>query len=491
MTSGGYSKRSLSAYIGAVFSLVAVAVALVVTPGGSARAESNNPTVPGSSAEIALTFAPLVKQVGPAVVNVYTSTTISRRPQLSPLFNDPFFKRFFGDMMPSLPERRQQASSLGSGVIVDSTGLILTNNHVIDGADVITVVLSDRREFEAELLLADPKSDLAVLRINAGRESLPYVTMRDSDELEVGDLVLAIGNPFGVGQTVTMGIVSALARTNVGISDYSFFIQTDAAINPGNSGGALIGADGRLVGINTAIFSNRGGRQAGSVGIGFAVPSNMARAVLRAAQGGKVLRPWLGARYQSVTSDLAESLDLSRPAGALISDVLAGGPADEAGLRSGDVVIAVDGREVLDAGALRYRIGTREPGDRVELQAMRGGQLESWSMRLQAPSAQPSSNVTDLTGPHPFAGARVANLSPAFALEEGFDPLDNGVVVLGVASRSPAERLGVRRGDVVIGVNERPVRNVGELDRALRGSSAGWVLSIKRDDQVLTTRIQG
>jgi len=483
-------RRLAFARSGIFFCLAVVAMAVAAEPIPAAHADSSDPRVPRDRGEIALTFAPLVKRVGPAVVNVYTSTTVNRRPRLSPLFDDPFFKRFFGDVMPHLPERRQQASSLGSGVIVDAAGVILTNNHVIDGADTITVVLSDRLEFEAELLLADPKTDLAVLRIDAGAESLPHVALRDSDELEVGDLVLAIGNPFGVGQTVTMGIVSALARTNVGISDYSFFIQTDAAINPGNSGGALIGVNGNLVGINTAIYSNQGGRQAGSVGIGFAVPSNMARAVLRAAQGGKVVRPWLGARYQSVTSYLAQGLGLDRPAGALISEVLPGGPADAAGLRTSDVVIAVDDREVADAGALRYRVGTREPGDRVELQIIRDGRLLRSPLVLLAPLDDPPSNVTDLAGRHPFAGARVANLSPAFALEESFDPLDSGVVVLGVSSRSPAERLGLRRGDLVVAVNDRPVKEVQELDRVLRAANGDWVLSIRRDDQVLTTRIK-
>lgn len=455
------------------------------------RAASDQVIAPTNQAEIVLSFAPLVKRVGPAVVNVYTSTAVSQRRRMSPLFDDPFFRRFFGDMMPRLPERRQQASSLGSGVIVDSSGVILTNNHVIEGADTITVVLTDRREFEAELLLAEPKTDLAVLRIDAGSETLPHVEMRDSDELEVGDLVLAIGNPFGVGQTVTMGIVSALARTNVGITDYSFFIQTDAAINPGNSGGALIGADGRLVGINTAIYSSQGGRRAGSVGIGFAVPSNMARTVLRAAKAGRIVRPWLGARYQSVTSDLAESLALPRPSGALISEVLPGGPAGEAGLRAGDVVVAVDGHEVADAGTLRYRVGTREPGSQVEVLTLRDGRMVSLPVRLRAPSNEPPSAVTDLTGPHPFAGARVANLSPAFALEEGFDPLDRGVVVLGVARRSPANRLGLRRGDIMVEVNDISIGDVAGLQRALRAARGGWVLSIRRDDQVLTSRIQG
>ena len=298
--------------------------------GGKAWAQSSSAAVPQSQAEITLTFAPLVKTVAPAVVNVYTRATVTERATISPLFRDPFFQRFFGDLIPNMPERRRQANSLGSGVIVDPEGVIVTNAHVIKGADEITVVLADRRELDAELVLMDEQTDLAVLRV-ATERPLPHVQFRDSDALEVGDLVLAIGNPFGVGQTVTMGIVSALARTNVGVSDYSFFIQTDAAINPGNSGGALIGSDGRLVGINTAIYSNTRGPSAGSVGIGFAVPSNMVKAVLRAAEGGKVVRPWLGARAQSVDSDMAPSFGLDRPIGAVITELT------RMGLRTGRV----------------------------------------------------------------------------------------------------------------------------------------------------------
>lgn len=447
--------------------------------------------VPQSRDELNLSFAPLVREVGPAVVNVYGRATVTERPGLSPLFDDPFFKRFFGDMVPRLPERRREANSLGSGVIVDSTGVVVTNNHVVEKADEITVVLADRREFRAKLLLADPKTDLAVLKIDAGDESLPTVAMRDSDDLEVGDIVLAIGNPFGVGQTVTMGIVSALARTNVGITDYSFFIQTDASINPGNSGGALIGIDGRLVGVNTAIFSTQRGDAAGSVGIGFAIPSNMVATVLRAAKSGRIVRPWLGARTQTVTTELAQGLALDRPIGALVGDVYPGGPAARAGLRTGDVILEADEREVSDAGGLRYRIGTREPGETITLQVLRNGRVFTALLPMEAPRAEPAPNVSDLSGHSPMTGARVANLSPAFAIEEGYDELARGVVVIGIARGSPAERLGLRRGDVVVSVNDRPIDRVNTLDRALQSGGGSWTLSIRRDDRVLTTRVQG
>ena len=466
-----------------------LAVCMVQNPAVGA---AQTAAVPQSKGEISLTFAPLVKEVGPAVVNVYTRTIVSERRGASPLFDDPFFKRFFGDLIPSLPQRRREATSLGSGVIVDADGTVVTNNHVIEGADEITVVLNDRREFKARLILADPDTDLAVLAIDGVDEPLPYVEIHDSDDLSVGDLVLAIGNPFGVGQTVTMGIVSALARTNVGITDYSFFIQTDASINPGNSGGALIGTDGRLVGINTAIFSNqRGGSTGGSVGIGFAVPSNMVATVLRAARDGGVVRPWLGARTQTVTSDLADSLGMKRPVGALVNDLYPGGPAEKAGLQPGDVIVAVDGREVIDSGALRYRVATRAPGEDVTIRVVRGGRERELSLEMVPPAEDPPAQITDITGRNPFAGSRIANLSPALAVEEGFDEMSRGVVVLGLRRGSAADQIGVRRGDIVVRVNGLDIDSVATFNEAVASPRGGWELAIRRDGKVLTTRVQG
>ncbi len=470
----------------AVWAVAVICVAPLIGERDSALAQA----VPEDRAQINLTFAPLVQQVGPAVVNVYTRTLVTERRRISPLFDDRFFKRFFGNVLPGLPERRREASSLGSGVIVDPDGTVVTNHHVIEGADEITVVLNDRREFRADLVLADEKTDLAVLRIDPKGEALPFVETRDSDELYVGDLVLAIGNPFGVGQTVTMGIVSALARTNVGITDYSFFIQTDASINPGNSGGALIGTDGRLVGINTAIFSNQKG-SGGSVGIGFAVPSNMVETVLRAARIGKVVRPWFGARTQTVTSDLADGLGLRRPGGALVNDVYPQGPADRAGLRAGDVVIALDGRDVTDSGALRYRVATRAPGEQVTVRIVRNGRVSDLDVVMEPPAEDPPADVTDLQGRNPLAGSRVANLSPALAIQEGFDELSRGVVILGTARGSPADQLGVRRGDVVVQVNGQSIGTVDTLEQGLSNPQRGWELSIRRKGKVLTTRVQG
>ena len=297
-------------------SVLVLVIALGVV--GAAPDALSEKRLPTSQAEIHLSFAPLVRKAAPAVVNIFTKKTVRSR-SFSPLFDDPFFRRFFGENFQFGPrQRRKVQNSLGSGVIVKSDGTIVTNHHVITGADEITVVLSDRTEFDAKILGSDERTDLAILKINPDGRKLPFLPFRDSDDLEVGDLVLAIGNPFGVGQTVTSGIVSALARTQVGINDLNFFIQTDAAINPGNSGGALITLDSKLVGVNSAIYSKGGG----SVGIGFAIPANMVRSVLSGiTTTGRIVRPWIGAEGQMVTQDIALSMGLRRPSGVLISSI--------------------------------------------------------------------------------------------------------------------------------------------------------------------------
>src|SRR5216683_4016952 len=327
------------------------AIWAVTLLGGLPCAVAQDRRVPASPAEVKLSYAPIVQRVQPAVVNVYAAKMVQNR---NPLLDDPIFRRFFG-VPGQQPEQMQR--SLGSGVMVDPSGLVVTNNHVIEGADQVKVSLSDKREFEAEIVLKDSRSDLAVLRLKAHNERFPALEFADSDALAVGDLVLAIGNPFAVGQTVTHGIVSAVARTQVGITDYQFFIQTDAAINPGNSGGALVDLGGRLVGINTAIFSRSGGSQ----GIGFAIPVNMVRAVVASARsGGSVVkRPWLGAKLQAVTPDIAEGLGLKRPAGALIASVSASSPAGRAGLKTSDLIFTMDGQTIEDPNAFDYRFATK------------------------------------------------------------------------------------------------------------------------------------
>src|SRR5579871_5371574 len=320
--------------------------------------------VPSSMGQLQLSFAPIVKRVAPAVVNVYAAHVVENQ---NPFLSDPFFRQFFGGGMP----RELVQRSLGSGVIVDPSGLVVTNYHVIADASEVKIALADKREFAAEIVLKDQRSDLAILRIKGANERFPTLQFANSDDLQVGDVVLAIGDPFGVGQTVTHGIVSAVARTQVGISDYQFFIQTDAAINPGNSGGALVDLSGRLVGINTAIFSRSGGSQ----GIGFAIPANMVRAVIASAQGGSavVRRPWLGAKLQAVTPEIADSLNLKRPVGALVSSIAARSPAGRAGLHTGDLIVSVDGQGVEDPNAFDYRFATKALGGQAQLDVMRGG----------------------------------------------------------------------------------------------------------------------
>jgi Do/DeqQ family serine protease len=444
--------------------------------------------IPRSQAQMRLSFAPLVKRTGPAVVNIFAKTEVMER-RVSPLFNDPFFRQFFGEMFQGQPRRRSQ-QALGSGVILDPGGLIVTNHHVIASATQVKVVLSDRREFDAEVLLKDDRTDLAVLRIDAGAEKLPFVQMRDSDSVEVGDLVLAIGNPFGVGQTVTSGIVSALARTAVGITDYSFFIQTDASINPGNSGGALIAMDGKLIGVNTAIFSTqRGG--GGSVGIGFAVPSNMVRAVLRSARGGKLVRPWLGAAGQTVTSDLAGGVGLDRPSGVIINAIYPDGPADLGGLRVGDVVVAINDKIVDDYEALRYRVATLSLGETAKAEIIRKGRRLNLDLPLREPFDKPAPDASDLDGRHPFSGARVANLSPAFAIEKGLDDLAQGVVLIGVRRGGVADRLSLVAGDIVLKVNGRDIQSVDGLKEAVAQTRDVWRIAIRRGDKILRREIKG
>jgi Do/DeqQ family serine protease len=454
---------------------------------GAPAAEAQQRVVPESPVAIKQSFAPVVKRAAPAVVNVYVQHTVQQI--VSPFGDDPFFGQLFGERF-GVPRERIQ-NSLGSGVLVDQSGLVVTNNHVIQGSGEaeITVALSDGREFPAKIVLKDEHTDLAVLRLDAKGAQFPVIQFADSDSLQVGDLVLAIGDPFGVGQTVTSGIVSALARTQVGISDYQFFIQTDAAINPGNSGGALVDMDGKLAGINTAIFSRSGG----SHGIGFAIPSNMVRLVVQSAlKGGTVQRPWLGATLQPVTPDIADSLGLATPSGALVAKVATKGPAAKAGLVAGDVVVGVDDKEVKDPQAFEYRFLTKGIGGSAELTLLRKGQKLKAIIALLAPVEDPPRDARDLTGRHPLSGCKVANLSPAVAQELGIDDdTRQGVVVVDVKDQTPAARLGVKRGDIVVGLNNEKVSSVAQLAAALDLSGDRWRLSVERDGKLFNLAISG
>ncbi|HTH15341.1 MAG TPA: DegQ family serine endoprotease [Magnetospirillum sp.] len=442
--------------------------------------------VPGSREQIKQSFSPVVKATAPAVVNIYTKRVI--KAAASPLFNDPFFRRFFGDGLPPGAMQDRVQRSLGSGVILSPDGTVVTNHHVIKDADEVTVVLADRREFEARILGSDERTDLAVLKIDPGKEALPVLPMGDSDAIEVGDLVIAIGNPFGVGQTVTSGIVSALARTNIGITDYRSFIQTDAAINPGNSGGALVDMNGRLVGINSAIYSKDGG----SHGIGFAIPTALVKSVLASiTQSGKVVRPWLGASGQSVTAELAQALKLARPLGVLLNAIAKDGPAAKAGLKVGDVVTLVNGREVDDAEGMRFRLATLAPGSDATLTFLRDGAEKTASVRLVAPPENPPRDITEVGGSTPFTGATIANLNPALAEEVGMSSAATGVVVLRIKRGSIAHRLQFQPGDIILRINDRPVASVADAKALLSARSDLWRLTINRDGETLSLQVGG
>ena len=461
----------------------------------SSRADAQSPevmrndrVVPQSHLDMQMSFAPLAKQVSPAVVNIYTKRVV--KVQQSPFFNDPFFRRFFGDQTPfGVPKERVQGS-LGSGVIVRDEGVVITNHHVIGGADSIRVVLADRREFEADVVLSDERTDLAVLRLKtSGDERFPTLELSNSDTVEVGDLVLAIGNPFGVGQTVTSGIVSATARTHVGVSDYQFFIQTDAAINPGNSGGALVGVDGRLIGVNSSIYSRSGGNN----GIGFAIPSNMVQSVVSAALNeGRLVRPWFGARGQQVDMAIAQSLGLDRPGGVLLSDVAVGSPADEAGILAGDVILSIAGSEVIDPQGLQYRVAITELGDDVPVVIYRAGEIIALDVVMKPLPENPPRNITKLSGRHPFQGVTVANLSPRYADELGLSTDATGVIVIEMDRRSPAARRQfLHPGDVILGLNGKPVELVDELLGLLAEPSTDYVYNLRRQGRALECGIIG
>ena len=429
---------------------------------------------PSDAGAMRMSFAPVVKKAAPAVVNVYARSVVRQRV-------DPFWE-LFGAGVPR--ERVQQ--SLGSGSIVRADGIIVTNNHVIEGGQQIMVVLNDKREFPARVLLADPHSDLAVLKIEPKGEKLPVIAVDDRSDVQVGDLVLAIGNPFGVGQTVTNGIVSALARTDVGASDYSYYIQTDAPINPGNSGGPLVDMDGDLIGVNSAILSRTGT----STGVGFAVPAAIVRQVVETALGGgqTVVRPWLGVRTQAVTGEIASSLGLPRPEGVIVSEVYPGSTADRAGLKARDIIVSVDGQPVDDEAALNFRVGSHHPGDAVRLQVRSGsGAVREVQVRAEPAPATPGRDERVIAGRNPFTGATVLNLSPAAAQDLGVDPFSmRGVIVSRAPPDSLAARVGIQPGDLVEAVNGRQIRTTSELQAALAAGGGAWRVTIRRGDQQIT-----
>jgi serine protease Do len=444
-------------------------VAAAMAFAGSAVAQP----LPTGRDDLQFSYAPLVKKVSPAVVNIYTATTMRVQRRL------PF-------PFPGMPQDggSRVQNSLGSGVLVKADGLIVTNAHVVRGADEIRVVLSDRREFDAKLVTQDDRYDLALLRIDGAGERFPFLELRDSDSIEVGDIVLAIGNPFGLSQTVTSGIVSAVARSAGGVNDSSFFLQTDAAINPGNSGGALVSLDGRLIGINTAIYSQTGG----SVGIGFATPSNIvARIIEIGTSGGRLVRPWLGISMQTVTSELASALNLPRPVGLLVKDVFVNGPGDHAGIKRNDVIVALRDLPIDDEAAMRFRLATLTVGETVPIKVLRGGKEITLQLPLAAPPEDPPRERSDLEGRQPLSGATVVNLSPAVAEEMGLIEWKPGVAVVEVKLGSYAARF-LRQGDMVIAINGQEVKSVADLKKRIAAGVSS--MSIGREGMVSTIQFR-
>jgi Do/DeqQ family serine protease len=450
-------------------------------PPGSKAQPANLPEasrrVPTDAGAMKMSFAPVVRRAAPAVVNVFSRRVV--RQQV-----DPFWGLFGG----GVPRERVQ-QSLGSGAIVRADGVVLTNHHNIEGAQEVMVVTSDHREWPATVLLDDPRSDLAVLRIDAKGERLPTIAIDDTDSVQVGDLVLAIGNPFGVGLTVTNGIVSALARSDIGISDYASFIQTDAAINPGNSGGPLVDMDGDLIGVNTAILSRSGT----SSGVGFAIPAAVAKQVVATALGGghAVVRPWIGAKSQGLTAEMARSLGLSIPQGVVVAEVWPGGPAERAGLQAGDVIAAVDGQPVYDEGGLTFRIGAHRPGDSVPLTVRRSGGAErAINVRVEPPPATPQADERTIGGRNPLGGATVVNLSPARAYDLGVDPFAGRGVLITKVNQGFAQSVGLQPGDFVREINGQPISTTADLARVLQSGAQAWSVTIQRGGRLITAQFR-
>jgi serine protease Do len=488
------SSRARRLKVGGVaggFLLVGVVVGLMfslrmdwVAPANSSPAITSPALSPASAGQS--NFVPVVKAVMPAVVNISTTRVIHGKDmqQMSPFFNDPFFRQFFGDQFPqgnAMP-RDQRENSLGSGVIVDGSGYIVTNNHVVDKADEIKVLLGDKREFIGKVVGTDPKTDIAVIRIQA--KDLPSVPWGDSDRLEVGEYVLAMGNPFGLNQTVTMGIVSAVGRANVGIADYEDFIQTDAAINPGNSGGALVNTRGELMGINTAIFSRNGGY----MGVGFAVPSNMVRKVMQSLiDKGKVVRGWLGVSIQELTPELARNFGVTDAKGALVGEVVKDSPAAKAGFIAGDVIVAMDGKPIDSPTSLRNRVADMTLGKDVAVRVIRDKKPTELKAKIaEQPADLEQAAVGDSGGQSGgnsvLAGLEVQAITPDIARQLGLAAGNGGVVVSGVDAASPAAASGVRRGDVIVEINRAPVHKLGDYQRLVNklGKKDNVLLLINR-----------
>lgn len=471
-------KKLILSLLGGSVLAASLIAAPVMANGPLINLPSDSKVVPKNQLQVQLSYAPVVKDTAPAVVNVFTSRKVMTRQRVS-----------FFDMMRDMGRAPTESvqNSLGSGVIVRDSGIIVTNAHVVKGADELRIVLNDRREFAAKVLAQDEEIDLAVLEIDTKGERLPTLSIDKSNDLEIGDIVLAIGNPFGVGQTVTSGIVSALGRTNV--TNASSFIQTDAAVNPGNSGGALVDLNGNLIGVNTAIFSRSGG----SNGIGFAIPGVLvARAVDSAVTEGKIVRPWFGARTSAVDSALAATLGLDRARGAIVSDVYEGGPADKAGLKPRDVVLSIDGTQINDDSGLKFKLATLKLGSRADVEILRNGKNQVIRTRIETPEENPKRDERLLDGYHPLDGATIVNMSPALGEEIGVDPYVKGVMILSLARRSAARSNGLRPADLILEMNGEKINSTRQLETLLinEENAEDWTLSIDRNGKIYDVPIR-
>ncbi|QYZ70123.1 Do family serine endopeptidase [Neotabrizicola shimadae] len=456
-----------------VVSLVAVAglAALALHAETAAPDPDAASTVPASQAQIDLSFAPVVHSAAPAVVNIYATRVVDQKA--SPFAGDPLFERLFGDLAPTTPRVQ---NSLGSGVIVGSDGIVVTNFHVVGSATEIRVVLNDRREYAATVMLGDEDSDLAILKLD-GASDLPSLAFTDSDAIEVGDLVLAIGNPFGVGQTVSSGIVSGLARSSTAVGDgLGAFIQTDAAINPGNSGGALVDMQGRLVGINTAILSRTGG----SLGIGFAIPANLVAQVVTQAQAGsdRFTKPWAGLTGQAVDAATAEAMGLPRPDGVVLSSVHPESPFAAAGLKAGDVITEVDGLPVNSPQEIVLRIATRGVGAKVDVSWLRDGEAQGATVLLIAAPDSPAREARTISGDTPLDGLSVARINPAVLEELDLPPKADGIVVTQAGRTSAAA--GFRAGDLILAINGAEVGSTADVETLALSGDRRWRIDLVR-----------
>lgn len=427
-------------------------------------------------------YASVLKNVLPSVVNISSSKVVKAKDQTGEMRMDPFFQQFFGgEGGPFGTPKDRREKSLGSGVIVSPEGYVLTNNHVVDGATDVKVTLADKREVEAKVIGTDPKTDVAVLKIDAS--NLKPITLGDSSNVEVGDTALAIGDPFGVGQTVTRGIISATGRGNLGIEDYEDFIQTDAPINPGNSGGALINDRGELIGINTAILTHG----QGSEGIGFAVPVNLAHQVMdQILKNGKVVRAYMGILPQDMTTDMAKAFGQKDARGVVVGDVTPNSPAQESGIRRGDILLEMNGRPVANSNQLRNSISMMQPGTEIKLKMLRGGSERDVTVKLaEMPTETAMAQPGDEGSTKTLEGVEVSNLTPNMAERLGLPSSTTGVVVTDVDPSSKIADAGLRKGDVIQEANHQPVKNVSEFQSAMKKNSTDPLLLVNRQGRTL------